>query len=110
MARIRALLRRGSPSVPPDIEWGKLRLNPNTYEATYGDRPLPLTPKEYRLLKLLLRHGCRLLSPGMVLESLWSFEAPPGEDAVKTHVKCLRQKLKTAGAANDFIETVYGLG
>jgi DNA-binding response OmpR family regulator len=41
---------------------------------------------------------------------LWSFEDPPGEDAVRTHIKGLRQKLKQAGASANIIETVYGIG
>jgi len=110
LARIRALLRRGSNSFLPNMEWGSLRLNPNAHEATYKNCPLSLTPKEYRLLELFLRRGGRLLSRGAILENLWSFEEPPEEDSIKAYIKRLRQKLKAAGAPNDFIETVYGVG
>ena len=109
-ARIRALLRRGSTSLPPVMEWGDLCLDPNTSEASYGDCPLKLTPKEYRLLELFLRYGSRVLSRGAILENLWSFEEPPEEDAVKAHIKRLRHKLKAGGAPSNLIETVYGLG
>jgi two-component system, OmpR family, response regulator len=44
------------------------------------------------------------------MENLWSFEDPPDEDAIKAHIKRLRQKLKSAGASHEYIETVYGLG
>jgi len=110
LARIRALLRRGNSPLLPNMEWGSLRLDPNTCEVTYSDRPLPLTPKEYRLLELFLRRGGRLLSRSAILENLWSFEEPPAEDSVKAHIKRLRQKFKVAGAPNNLIETVYGLG
>lgn len=109
-ARIRALLRRGSYTLPPVLEWGGIRLDANTCSTTYENQPLELTPKEYRLLELFLRCGSRVLSRSMILEHLWSFEEPPGEDTVKTHIKRLRQKLRTVGAPNDFVETVYGLG
>ena len=110
LARIRALLRRGNCSLPPVLEWGDLRLNPATCEVTYVDRLLALTPKEYGLLELFLRNSGRVLSQKDLLEHLWSSEDPPGKETVKVHIRGLRQKLKTVGAVNDFIETVYGLG
>ena len=110
LARIRALLRRGNPSLPPVLKWEKLCLDPNTCEVIYAEKPLKLTPKEYRLLELFLRHGCRVLSRSEIIDNLWSFEDPPEEDAVKALIKRLRQKLKGVGAVHDFIETVYGLG
>lgn len=110
MARIRALLRRGTSSLPPVLEWGSLRLDSSSCEVTYKDQPVQVTPKEYRLLELFLRRGCRVFSRRAILENLWSFEEPPGEDTVKAHIKRLRQKLKVVGVPDDFIETVYGLG
>ena len=110
MARIRALLRRGSFLLPPILESGSLRLDPNTCDVRYKEQPVQTTPHEYRLLELFLRRGCRVFSRSAILENLWSFEEPPGEDTVKAHIKRLRQKLKVVGAPDDFIETVYGLG
>jgi DNA-binding response OmpR family regulator len=109
-ARIRALLRRGSSPTPPILEWEGLRLDPSTYEVTYENQPLHLTPKEFSLLELLLRNGRRVLSRGVIIEHLWSLEDPPEEDTVKAHIKSLRQKLKAVGAPNDLIETVHGVG
>ncbi len=109
-ARMRALLRRGPATLPPVLEWGTLKLNPSTCEVFYDDKALHLTPKEYGLLELFLRNSNRMFSRGMILEHLWSFEEPPGEETVKMHIKSLRHKLKAAGAQEDMIETVYGLG
>ena len=110
LARIRALLRRRTVSVSPVLRWGDLSLDSNTCEVTYGERVLKLTPKEYGLLELFLRNGSSLLSRSKILDNLWSFDDPPDENAVKTHMRRLRKKLSKAGAADDFIETVYGLG
>lgn len=110
LARIRALLRRGNSVLPPVLEWGNLRLDPNSCEVTYAEKLLSLTPKEYGLLELFLRSPGRVLSREIILEHLWSFEDIPGEDTVKTHIKRLRQKLKTVGVPSTLIETVYGLG
>jgi DNA-binding response OmpR family regulator len=109
-ARIRALLRRGEVEFSLTLQWGDLSLNTNTCEVIYQQNKLSLTPKEYRLLELFLRNGRRVFSRSVILDHLWSFEELPTEDAVKTHVRTLRQKLKAVGAPRDFIETVYGLG
>jgi DNA-binding response OmpR family regulator len=109
-ARMRALLRRASSIMPPELEWGLLRLNPATCEVTYAGKELCLTPKEFGLLELFLRNGRFVLSRSAILEKLWSWEDPPGEEAVKVHIKELRKKLRKVGASPDLIETVYGLG
>jgi len=110
LARIRALLRRGSSVTMPILEWGNLRLNPSSCEVSYAGQVLSLTPKEYSLLELFLRNTQRIFSQSALLDHLWSFEESPLENTVRAHIKSLRQKLKKAGAAADLIETVYGLG
>ena len=109
LARIRALLRRGS-STAPILTWGELRLDPSSYEVSYGANPIHLTPKEYSLLELLLRNGRRVLSRSVMLEHVWSLESPPEEHTVKVHIRGVRQKLKAAGADEDSIETVHSIG
>ena len=109
-ARIRALLRRGSGASSPILEWGELQLDPSTYEVHYASCPVRLTPKEYSLLELLLRNGRRVLSRSVMIEHVWSLDAPPEEHTVKVHIRGLRQKLKAAGASADLIETVHGMG
>ncbi|EAZ89716.1 response regulator transcription factor [Crocosphaera chwakensis] len=110
LARIRALLRRGNVAPNPILEWQQLRLDPSSYEVTYSDQILHLTPKEYGLLELFLRNENLVLSRSAILDNLWSFEDPPSEEAVKVHIKDLRKKLRKVGAPPDFIETVYGVG
>ncbi|MBW4465650.1 MAG: response regulator [Pegethrix bostrychoides GSE-TBD4-15B] len=110
VARVRALLRRGGAVAQPVLEWGDLRLDPSSCEVTCGSTPLSLTPKEYALLELFLRNSRRVFSCGMILEHLWAYEEMPGEDAVRTHIKGLRQKLKAVGLPSDLVETVYGIG
>ncbi len=110
LARIRALLRRGNSLSSPVLEWGNLHLDPSTYEVTYQNQYLHLTPKEYTLLELFLRNGRRVLSRSVIIEHLWSLDNPPEEDTVKAHVKSLRHKLKAVGAPSDIIETVRSVG
>jgi len=110
LARIRALLRRGSSTSSPILEWRNLHLDPSVCQVTYNGQPIPLTPKEYGLLELFLRYSNRVFSRDLILEHLWSFEELPGEETVTAHIKGLRRKLKAAGLSEDPIETVYGIG
>ena len=109
-ARIRALLRRDSHATAATLCWGDLSLRPDTFEVFYRSRQIHTTPKEYALLELFLRQSSRVHSLDTIIENLWSFQDPPSEDAVRTHIKGLRQKLKAVGAPKDLIETVYGVG
>jgi DNA-binding response OmpR family regulator len=110
LARVRALLRRGAAPSVPILTWGSLQLNPVSATVTFADRIVPVTPKEYALLELFLRNSKRVFSCSAILDHLWSYDSIPGEEAIRTHIKGLRQKLKKVGAATDFIETVYGIG
>ncbi len=110
LARVRALLRRGAAPSMPILTWGSLQLNPVSATVTFADQIVPVTPKEYALLELFLRNSKRVFSCSAILDHLWSYDGTPGEEAIRTHIKGLRQKLKKVGAAADFIETVYGIG
>lgn len=109
-ARIRALLRRGGAVVPAVLVWGDLQFNPATCQAEYASRPLSLTPKEYSLLEFLLRNAGVVVTTDEILNHLWPSADPPGRETIKVHLRGLRLKLKAVGAADDVIETVYGLG
>ena len=109
-ARIRALLRREATLTSPILHWQELSLDPKTHGVKHQDRLLPLTPKEYGLMELLMRHPQQVFSPAAIIDNLWAGEDPPGEEAVRTHVKGLRQKLKAVGMAKDTIKTIYGVG
>ena len=109
-ARIRALLRRTGTAFQSVLEWGSLRLDPATHEVTYALQLLSLSPKEFSILEFFLRNGRRVFTYSVILDQIWAYEDTPGEDAVRTHIKGLRQKFRGVGAPADLIETVYGLG
>ncbi|MEM1251516.1 MAG: response regulator transcription factor [Cyanobacteria bacterium P01_H01_bin.21] len=111
LARLRALLRRGSLGEASSmLSWGSIQLDSATHEVFYSSNPLQLTPKEFSLLELFLRSGRRVLSRSVLIDQCWSPQALPDEETVKSHLKSLRQKLRKAGAPADFIETVHGVG
>ena len=110
LARIRALVRRGSLARSSVIEVRNLKLDSSSCRVSCNGELLHLTAKEYTLLELLLRNSHRIFSQSLLLECLWSSdEKIPLENTVRAHIKTLRQKLKLAGA-DGLIETVYGLG
>jgi DNA-binding response OmpR family regulator len=110
LAQIRALLRRGQSGTPPILRWGDLSLDPSSYEVIYERSLIRLTPKEFALLEALMRYGKKVLSRAALIEQVWTWQESPEEDTIKTYVKNLRAKLKDAGAPNDLIETVRGVG
>jgi DNA-binding response OmpR family regulator len=109
LARIRALMRRGSTEKAAVLIWENVQIDPRTNRVTCDGQPLALTPKEYAVIELFLRNPKRVFSRSNILDRLWDFADCPGEETVSSHIYSLRQKLKAAGSA-DFIETVYGLG
>jgi DNA-binding response OmpR family regulator len=109
-ARVRALLRRRRAPIATVLTWERLCLDPDASTVTYDGTPIALTPKEFSILELFLRHPQRVFSRSAIIDRLWSLEESPAESAVTTHIKDLRQKLKAGGMPIDLIETVYGLG
>ncbi len=109
VARVRALLRRSNSTSMPVLEWGNLRLDPRSCEVTCNGKIIHFTPKEYAMLELFMRNPRRVFSCSAILDRVWSFDSTPGEEAVRTQIKGLRQKLKGVGVT-DAIETVYGIG
>ena len=109
VARVRALLRRSNSTSMPVLEWGNLCLDPKSCEVTCDGQTIHFTPKEYAMLELFMRNPRRVFSCSAILDRVWSFDSTPGEEAVRTQIKGLRQKLKAVGVT-DAIETVYGIG
>jgi DNA-binding response OmpR family regulator len=110
IARVRALLRRGSTNASPLLSWGDLVLNPSNCDVTYDGQLLTLTTKEYDLLELLLRDSSHVFSSEEIIDRLWSSDDFPAEATVRSHLRRLRNKLQAAGAPSDLIGTIHGRG
>lgn len=111
LARIRALLRRGSVNSPATVfRWGNLSLDPALALVKYEQQVVNLRSKEYSLLELFLRYPQRIFSRNAIIDHLWKIDNCPTEHAVTNLIKDLRRQLKAAGMKEEFIETVYGLG
>jgi two-component system, OmpR family, response regulator len=110
MARVRALIRRGTHEASATLTWGQLQIDSLKHEVHYEGQEFFPTPKEYALLELLVSNGRRVMSRAGIIDRLWSLQDSPTEEAVKSHIKALRSKLKSVNAPDDLIETVHGLG
>jgi DNA-binding response OmpR family regulator len=78
-------------------------------EVSVADRPVRLTPTEFRLLAALVRHPNQVLSPDQLLAQAWQDPAGVGPDRVKFAIMRLRRKLGPGGA-DSRIEAVRGFG
>ncbi|WP_067172974.1 response regulator transcription factor [Microtetraspora niveoalba] len=93
VARIRALARRSRQVLPPVLVHGDLRLDPATRIATRDGRRLPLSPKEFAVLELLLSARGTVVSAEQLLERGWDEFADPFSQTVKVTISRLRRKL-----------------
>ena len=93
VARIRALLRRAQPGLPPVLISGDLAVDPSRRQASRAGRTLDLGPKEFGVLELLLSAQGRVISAEEILERVWDEMADPFTTAVKVTMSRLRRKL-----------------
>lgn len=108
--RLRALLRRAQRPLQHELVFGPLRLVAGQSNAAVNGASLELTRKEALLLEQLLRAGGESLSKGQLLHGIGDGRREVGEDALRAHMRNLRQKLTAAGCHPNLIETVYGVG
>ncbi len=108
-ARLRALVRRPLGARPAVLEIGGLRLDPARKVVTRAGRAVGLSPKEFALLELFMRHPDEVLSRQQILDHVWDFAYAGTSNVVDVYVGYLREKVdRPFGAAS--IETVRGHG
>ena len=108
-ARLRALSRRDDRSRPVVLAEGDLKLDPAAKRAWRGGTELHLSPKEFSLLELFLRHPGQVLTRSQVIADIWDFAYDGGSNVVDQYVNYLRRKIDTPFGRHD-IETVRGMG
>ncbi len=116
VARVRAMLRRvqlmneGEAHRAKVLRAGDLVLDPLHHEVTKGGQVLDLTPTEYDILDLLMRHPGRPFSRSEILDRVQGIAFEGYERSVDVHIKNLRRKLGDDPRAPRYIQTVYGIG
>jgi len=105
LARLRALIRRATGQVTPELRCGGVALDPRAAKVTLDGAPVKLTSHEFRVLSYLMHHRGRVVSQAELTEHIYAQDADRDSNTVEVFVARLRRKL---GAA--FIETIRGLG
>lgn len=108
-ARLRALIRRGSPRRPSVLKAGTLQLDPAAKLAWRDEHLLELSAKEFALLELFLRHPDEVLSRSRILEHVWDFAYDAVSNVVDQYVAYLRRKIDRPFGVQQ-LETVRGSG
>jgi DNA-binding response OmpR family regulator len=106
LARLRAVSRRGAIARPLCLEIADIKLDPASHRVTRGGAVVTLTPREYRLLELLMRNPGRAISRDTILESVWGFESGVNENTLEVFMRLLRGKI----GEPKLIHTVRGFG
>ena len=112
MARIRAVLRRGSDAelLPDVLEAGPVRMDIERHEVWVDGRPVRLALKEFELLEMLLRNAGRVLTRGQLIDRIWGADYVGDTKTLDVHVKRLRAKIEHDPANPVTLVTVRGLG
>jgi two-component system OmpR family response regulator len=105
LARLRALIRRASGQVTPQLRCGGVSLDPRAARVTLHGQTVKLTSHEFRVLSYLMHHRGRVVSQGELSDHIYAQDLDRDSNTVEVFVARLRRKL---GAG--IIETVRGLG
>ena len=108
-ARLRALVRRDDRARPAVLAEGDLKLDPAAKRAWRGGTELQLSPKEFSLLELFLRHAGTVLTRSQILDAAWDFAYDGTSNVVDQYVTYLRRKIDVPFGRHD-LETVRGMG
>src|SRR5229473_2134113 len=111
LARLEALLRRGSAAAPTTtkLRVAELEMDLLSRAVKRDGQPIDLLPREFRLLEYLMRHAGQVVTRTMLLESVWDYHFDPQTNVIDVHISRLRQKIDK-GFAKPLLHTVRGAG
>jgi two-component system KDP operon response regulator KdpE len=110
LARLRAALRRASPSGEPVLRIGELQIDVERRAVTMAGCSVPLTPIEYDLLRLLAENEGKLLTHPMILREIWGPAYREESNYLHVYVSHLRRKLEPDAARPRYILNQPGVG
>ena len=108
-ARIKSVLRRRAPEAAQEtLAVGPLKLDPVTHRVTVDERPVPMGPTEFKLLRFLMINRERVLSKSQILDHVWQYDFGGSGGVVENYISYLRKKVDHVEPA--LIHTVRGFG
>jgi DNA-binding response OmpR family regulator len=108
-ARVRSVLRRRKTTDPDIMTIADLTLDRVKHEVARAGKTIELTPKEYKLLNMLLTHKGEALSRKKLIDGIWSPEFTESHNELNVHVRYLRRKIDGKGQ-KPLIHTIRGVG
>ena len=109
VARLRALIRRGTPERPNVVSVGTLRLDPAKRRVHRGEHEITLTAREYGLLSYLMRHAGDIVTKSEILDNVWDSSFEGSENVVEVYISYLRKKIDIPFGLHTLL-TVRGMG
>ncbi len=115
MARVKSQLRRytnlGSMAVDDQLlKSGGLTLNLDTKEVKVDGEAINVTPTEYKIIHLLIKHPGRVFSIQEIYENVWNEDAIGAENTVAVHIRRIREKLEINPKDPKYLKVVWGIG
>ena len=115
LARVRAILRRprsaGGPASPDEVlRSGNLEIDLAAHVVRLEGRAIPMRPREFALLALLVKNPRRVYTRNQILEALWGHDYIGDERTVDVHIRWLREKLEEKPSDPTRIVTLRGIG
>ena len=107
VSRVKAVLRRTTPSNQQILTLGTLTLNVDAHTVTAGANQVTLTLKEFDLLRTMMHQPSMVFTRDQLLSRVWEMDYDGETRTVDTHIRTLRTKL---GDCGDYIATVRGVG
>ena len=108
-SRIHALIRRSKQEPSPTLSIADLVLDPIRHKVTRDEKDISLTPKEFSVLEILLRHKDEVVSRTMIIEHVWDYNFDSMSNVVDVFIAQLRRKIDK-GAKVQLIHTLHGVG
>jgi len=109
IARVRALLRRGTMDRGAELRFADLRLDPVAHKVWRGGDELDLTAKEYALIEYFMRNPNQVLTRTMIAERVWDYTFDSFTNIIDVYVNYLRKKIDR-DYDKKLIQTVRGIG
>ena len=109
LARIDAVCRRVTLKPAASMQAGDLSLDLTTRRVTCGAQDIDLTPTEFSILEMLMRHAGQVVTRKMLCENLWESDWEGTTNVIEVHINRLRTKLQK-GTKEPLIHTIRGRG
>lgn len=110
VARVKTILKRCLRPAEEAQQASLLKMDEHRFQASWDDKPLDLTPAEFRLLKTLAQEPGKVFSREQLLNQLYDDYRVVTDRTIDSHIKNLRRKLETLDEEQSFIRAVYGVG